>query len=311
MTVASMPPIDTGRLRHSDDAWQGSMNQDPILVWVVGIATSLIAGALWATLARFVARNTNGRGELAGYWYQVTYDPDNDENVWSVEVIEVKHHADRITGTMWRVWPEAFLRRWSFSGEYSNLLYRALYKRTREDRSSAEHRHMREHGASPAHAPRRNGSGSGFMKLYKDDAGCCQGRFVEEGIKSVEFGPQIVEFGARLEWIKFQGAGEDFVIQLLLHDADKFSGNGLPPRIRRRLQWRIEGRTIRSDWLFNFAMSSWIFNPAGPLVAQMAKRQMQEERLRQVRSLERLDPDNPSAPHQKPVNGTTEHHSND
>lgn len=210
------------------------MEQDPVLVWVVGIATSLIAGALWAALAQVVARRAHGRGALAGFWYQVTFDPENEENAWSIEVVEVKHHGDRLTGTMWRVWPEAFLRRWSFDGRYNGLFIRSVYDRTRDDRVNIK-----------PDSPRMTGSGSGLMKLYRDDNGCCRGRFFDDRIEGIGFGPQFVDFTARLEWVKFEGAKEDFVMQLLRSDEEDFSDAGLPGRIRRRLRRRLDSRAGR------------------------------------------------------------------
>lgn len=73
----------------------------------------LILGLLGAipVVAGAVYWLTDRHGELAGYWFQVTYSPDDEameKEIWSIELLELKQRGQRLRGTMWR-------RGWKFA----------------------------------------------------------------------------------------------------------------------------------------------------------------------------------------------------
>ena len=60
------------------------------------------------------------RGDLAGYWYQVTYHPDDkkmSEPCFSIELMRLRHRGDTVKGTWWRIYKVDFKKKWSFEGK--------------------------------------------------------------------------------------------------------------------------------------------------------------------------------------------------
>ncbi len=78
---------------------------------IVALVPLAALGGKW--LLRF-------RGDLAGYWYQVTYNPE-DENLeqpcFSIELMRLTHWRDTVRGTWWRIYKEDFYKRWSWEGK--------------------------------------------------------------------------------------------------------------------------------------------------------------------------------------------------
>ena len=73
----------------------------------VGVLGGLISVGLVRAAAVSWQRSHVRQGELAGFWLQLTYDPDEptaDAVVWSVELVHVSHRG-RVEGRMYRVYP--------------------------------------------------------------------------------------------------------------------------------------------------------------------------------------------------------------
>jgi hypothetical protein len=103
-------------------------------VWIVSILSTLVGAAISAVLGHIVRIVQFRRGSLAGNWYSVTYsseDPGMTGEPWSIEWIEVRHHGQTVTGTMWRIYKAHFNRRWSFRGRYEESEILGYYRATR------------------------------------------------------------------------------------------------------------------------------------------------------------------------------------
>lgn len=103
--------------------------------WIVlGITLSGL-GAIPAAYAvvRFMREF---KGHLAGYWYQITYDANDDAMtgpIWSIELLKVRHHKDAAHGHMWRIYPHAFDRCWRWEATCEGWLVMGTYQAVRGD----------------------------------------------------------------------------------------------------------------------------------------------------------------------------------
>jgi hypothetical protein len=187
------------------------------MVLVVGIISSLIGAAVWAIVAYVIENKRQRSGAAAGNWYQVTFDREDDEAVWSIEWVEALQKGETITGTMWRIYPEHFNRRWSFQG------------RCRDKNISAQY-----------WATRGNG-GEGSMTLYMWGESTFLGRFKEERANSYGIGPSFVDFEGRIHWIEAKAHSEDEppVLARLREISEAEMVAHLPRRICRRLTGRL------------------------------------------------------------------------
>lgn len=59
------------------------------------------------------------KAPLRRWYWQVTYRTADASwrQLWSIELVKVRRHGDRVYGTMYRVYPTRFRRRWTFVGE--------------------------------------------------------------------------------------------------------------------------------------------------------------------------------------------------
>jgi len=78
------------------------------------------------------------RGDLAGYWYQVTYDPKDEqmgEACWSIELMRLRHRRDSVKGTWWRIYPEHFYKKWTWEGKLEGAFVIGSYFASRKSKS--------------------------------------------------------------------------------------------------------------------------------------------------------------------------------
>jgi hypothetical protein len=91
---------------------------------------TLIGALLWPALVGIAWLWGSRRGALSGFWLQLAYGPD-DENmsgrVWSIEIVQARQLGHHLRGTMWRVYPVEFERRWHFVGRRDKDTLRGLY----------------------------------------------------------------------------------------------------------------------------------------------------------------------------------------
>lgn len=86
------------------------------MVWTaIGLALACVPFVGWGarSLSEF-------RGNLAGYWYQVTYDPGDGklaEPCYSIEFMRLRHRGDTVKGTWWRIYPDDFEKKWTWKGQ--------------------------------------------------------------------------------------------------------------------------------------------------------------------------------------------------
>jgi hypothetical protein len=98
----------------------------PLLVaFIIGVASA----ATFEVGRRALEWHEHRQGELAGWWYQITWNPDKPDQIWSIEWVQVQHRRHQVTGTMWRVYTERdgqaiatkenFCKVWKFAADYS------------------------------------------------------------------------------------------------------------------------------------------------------------------------------------------------
>jgi hypothetical protein len=187
------------------------------MVLVVGIISSLIGATVWAIIAYIIENKRLRSGKVAGDWYQITFNPKNDKEVWSIEWVEALQKGETITGTMWRIYPEHFNRRWSFQGRCHDTNIRAQYWAT------------------------RGNGGEGSMTLYMWGKSTFLGNFNEERANSYGIGPSFVDFKAPIHWIEAKAHSEDEppVLAKLRQISEAEMVAHLPRRICRRLTRRL------------------------------------------------------------------------
>jgi hypothetical protein len=245
---AECPYQDRGRPSLIAAKSVGRLIRGEFMVWLIGVASSIVGAAIWAVIGYGIEARRERTGELAGQWFQITYNPKDTDVVWSIEWIDVKHQGERVSGTMWRIYPESFDRRWSFNGVFARSFIRCPYLPTRGD------------------------GGEGFMKLYMFKRSNCLGRFIQDLPKNVDFGPSYVEFAAPLEWIRAGSDDQGAVVKLLATVPKEQMISRLPSRVRKQLQRRMDGMSTTDVVLRNLGYGNALPDMTGPLA-------MERERL--------------------------------
>jgi hypothetical protein len=134
------------------------------MMWLVlGLALSgLGAVPVMGTVVYLIRER---RGDLAGYWYQITYGPGDDVMkgpVWSIELLRLHHYRDAARGSMWRIYPHHFERCWDWKATCEGSLVMGWYKAVSGDgrsglllMSSLDRKHLIGHhfAASAAGGP--------------------------------------------------------------------------------------------------------------------------------------------------------------
>jgi hypothetical protein len=218
------------------------------LVLVVGIISSLIGAAVWAIVAYIIENQRQKSGVAAGQWYQITYNPDDDKEVWSIEWVEALQKGETITGTMWRIYPEHCNRRWSFQGRCHDTNIRAQYWAT------------------------RGNGGEGSMKLYMWRRSTFLGNFEEERANSFGIGPSFVEFAAPIEWIEVHSEDEPLVLAELRKISEAEMVAHLPRRICRRLTGRLAEDPVSQKIFRSLAFGTCLYGDLnGPLANEVER----------------------------------------
>jgi hypothetical protein len=218
------------------------------------VASSLIGAAVWAIIALALDAARHRRGAIAGHWYQVTFDPDDTTKVWSIELVVVKHYRESISGTMWRIYPAHFDRRWTFDGRCRDYFVRAQYWADRGD------------------------GGEGTLKLFRYRRSNCAGRFEEEQPRSVGFGASFIEFAAPMEWIRVDGDQEPAVLDKIATMPESRLSQNLPKRISRGLQRRLAKHSGRDGARPPLTYRGAMYDPTGPAVEAERLREQHHER---------------------------------
>jgi hypothetical protein len=229
------------------------------MAWLIGIGTGLVSAAIWAAVALLIEYRRHRSGPLAGDWYQVTFDPNVADKIWSIEFLEVKHLRDKVFGNMWRIYPAHYDRQWTFSGLFRYHFLRAQYACTRGD------------------------GRDGMMKLAPYSRSNCAGRFEEDQPTSVEFGATFAEFKAPLEWIKVGCDQEPAVIDRLEEAPQWQYSEYLPRRVLRKLTKRAERMTGGDRVLRALSYCGALNDLSSPLAMQaMQIRDAQQRRWEAV-----------------------------
>lgn len=217
------------------------------MVWIVGVISSLIGAAVWASIAYAIEIRRQRSGAVAGHWYQITYDPNNSAEVWSIEWVEALHRNETVSGCMWRIYPHHFDRRWHFQGRCHDARIRVHYW-----------------------ADRGNG-GEGSMKLYMLLRSNYLGNFEEEKVNSFGIGPSFVDFAAPIEWIRVESDDEPPVLSKLrtLPEADITAH--LPRRIKNKLQERLAEDPMSQKIYRALAFGSCLNDISGPLANEVER----------------------------------------
>jgi len=106
-------------------------------LFALGFLSSLAAATLVAAIGVQIRRRLEQRGEVAGYWLQLTYEPgdeDRAEPIRSIELLELRNHKSGVTGTMWRLYCSEWERRWAFVGRSEDGVISGVYWATRDHR---------------------------------------------------------------------------------------------------------------------------------------------------------------------------------
>jgi len=217
------------------------------MVWIVGVISSLIGGAAWASIAYAIEIRRQRSGPVAGHWYQITYDPLDSSKVWSIEWVEAFHRNENVSGCMWRIYPRHFNRRWHFQGRCHDARIRADYW-----------------------ADRGNG-GEGSMKLYTLLRSNYLGKFEEEKVNSFSIGPSFVDFAAPIEWIRVDSDDEPAVLARLRTLPETDITSHLPRRIRARLQARLAVDPTSQKIFRALAFGACLYDMSGPLANEVER----------------------------------------
>lgn len=191
---------------------KGSRGCSAMEAWLIGIGSGIIAAALLAFCKARYQAIRDLRGPLSGDWYQITYDPEDANKIWSVEWIEVKHHGDFLRGTMWRIFPRNFDRRWAFEGRRRDSSVISVYWADRGE------------------------GGDGTMSLLKATPRKSIGRFWEYkpsiNGNDIHYG----DFSAPIQWVRTDGETGARVLEEVRKVPEPVLRENLPRRILKRVQ---------------------------------------------------------------------------
>jgi hypothetical protein len=92
-------------------------NISPIEIGL-GVVAALVGAALYEPIKSSLAALRARRPPLRRWYWQVTYRARDKgwRQLWSIELVEVYSRGQRVWGTMYRVFPGRYKRRWKFDG---------------------------------------------------------------------------------------------------------------------------------------------------------------------------------------------------
>ncbi|MFF1450664.1 hypothetical protein ACFVYF_21355 [Streptomyces sp. NPDC058274] len=219
---------------------------------LMGLFTALLGGTVWEGCRALFIASGERNGTLAGHWYQVTYDPDDEGRIWSIEWVEVKHRKGSVSGTMWRVYSRNFDRRWKFEGRYLDSFVISSYWADRGDG--------------------KNGS----MLLYRHNHSGCIGRFMQAQPRNIDFNLRHDGFSAHVEWIRL-GSDSEVLVLGVLSDVDREQlRHHLPARIYKRLVRQLALEAEPSEFWRSLSYGSALVDLSGPLAAEEERRRLRD-----------------------------------
>jgi hypothetical protein len=89
-----------------------------LIAFAIGISATIFGDVAAEKTRNAISAARARKAPLRRWYWQVTYPPGDETwaKPWSIELVEVHRHGDRVTGTMYRVYPDRFERRWEFQG---------------------------------------------------------------------------------------------------------------------------------------------------------------------------------------------------
>lgn len=100
---------------------------------IMAFVAALAGAAAFEPIKTFLGAIGAKRKPLRRWYWQVTYRAGDSSwlQLWSIELVKVQRHGDRVSGTMYRVYPSRFKRRWSFEGQlhegrHLSLIYHSI-----------------------------------------------------------------------------------------------------------------------------------------------------------------------------------------
>lgn len=131
--------------------------------FVSGVVASVCAAIICGLCALLWRHWRDRKGPLAGWWWEVVYRPryrlifggtspldadttpgslstvsdpaddpralfdDEGDTIWSIELLQVQHHKDRLKAKCWRVWGEDYQRAWRFEAWQRDRAIEGVY----------------------------------------------------------------------------------------------------------------------------------------------------------------------------------------
>jgi hypothetical protein len=209
---------------------------------------SLLLALLWPAILGLAWLWGSRRGALSGFWLQLTYGPEDEDmqgRVWSVEILQVRQLGHQLRGSMWRVYPVAFERRWHFVGRHDSDTLRGLYTLNRG-----------------------TGGGSGLFHLLRLGEGTWTGQFLHSFAEHAgKSQTTLRREDYALEWVRLSalrgGLFTEWLAGMSAGTRDLY-----PPRLRRSLWGDADFRKILE---LRFAAAAALFDSRPLLELQRAK----------------------------------------
>jgi hypothetical protein len=204
---------------------------------------ALLGALLWPTLVGLAWLWGSRRGALSGFWLQLTYGPEDEDmqgRIWSVEIVRVRQLGHHLRGSMWRVYPAAFERRWHFVGRRDSDTLRGLYTLNRG-----------------------TGGGSGLFHLLRLGEGPWSGQFLHSFAQHAgKSQTTLRREDYALEWVRLSGLRTGHFTEWLAGMAPRVR-DLYPPHLRRSLWGDAD---CRKTLALRLAAVAALFD-SGPLLA--------------------------------------------
>lgn len=194
------------------------------MIWLTGILCSLAGALIWALLWKASILYSSRRGELAGYFYQITHTGD-PQRVMSIELARVRHsrRSETLSGTWWRIYPDNMSRRWEFDAWLLKGIIAGKYRNNRG-----------------------NGLGGTFRFIYTNNDQL-HGTFNAYELRQTPSNATIEDFWAPMEWRRLgesESDDEQIIVALLRTKSEKELFRYLPWSVRRQLRGRFKKTSV-------------------------------------------------------------------
>jgi hypothetical protein len=232
------------------------------MIWLIGILSSLAGAVIWALLSKAYRLYSARRGDLAGYFYQITYR--SKDKILSIELVQVRHskRSDTLSGTWWRLYNtdeehRNMSRRWDFDAWLLRGGIKGVYRSTR-------------------------GNGlAGNFKLTYANHDYLHGKFdADEARPDDSFVTMSADFIAPMEWRRVgadsQENEERVIITLLKTIPQGELLEYLPGSVQRVLKARLNATYHIRRSAERLIFGSGAFDPHGPLARQQQENEVRE-----------------------------------